>query len=83
MHQPKANNIASKTASMIAPSTINITDDIFDFFIKANDNKSISVTENSVTVIKGKSKGETGTIIKATRKKIALNLGKQTSLLEI
>ena len=91
MLQAKANNTASTIASTPAPSTmhtinnksnINITDDEFNFCTKKNDNEIILVTGNNVTVNKGKYKGETGTIIKITKKKIALNLGKITSLLE-
>ena len=47
-----------------------------NFVPKENDNKIILVIVNNFDVIKGKYKGEIGTIIKVNRKKITLNLEK-------
>ena len=49
----------------------------FTFVPKKNDNESTLATGNNIDVIKGKYKGDTGTIIKVNRKKITLNLEKK------
>ena len=78
----QSKNTASITNSTPAPTNINIIDDETTinitgnesyYCIKANHNEIILVTLNYL--IKGKYKGETGTIIKVIMKKIALNLG--------
>ena len=52
----------------------------FTFVTKKNDIKIILVTVNNIDIIKGNYKGETGTIVKVDRKKIALNLEKKICL---